>query len=279
MSSLQFYKMEGAGNDFVVFDNRDAGLSLEEIIAVTPDLCDRRFGIGADGVLVLEAPQKEDVDYTMIYRNADGSDAGMCGNGSRCLAMFAAHHGFGNKQIFNVHDAIYTAEVDKIEQEVSVSFPDVMAPKKLQIDKKKYLQVYTGTEHIVSFEELDRLEEEESLVDEGRFIRTHPLLDPPGTNVNFVCIDEPQSIYLQTYERGVEDLTLACGTGALASAIGTHFIESGLEDIEIDEYEYTVNVKGGILTVSFRFDEESNTYTQLILAGPAHFVFQGTIDL
>jgi diaminopimelate epimerase len=271
--------MEGAGNDFIVFDNRDAGFSLDEIISFTPDLCDRKFGIGADGILVLEAPRIDDVDYTMIYRNADGSDAGMCGNGSRCLAMFAAHHGFSNKQTFNVHDAIYKAVVDKIEQEVSVSFPDVMAPKKLQIGKKKYLQVYTGTEHIVSFEDLDRLEEEDDLVDEGRFIRNHPVLNPPGTNVNFVCSDDPLSIFLQTYERGVEDLTLACGTGALASAIATHFIESGLEDIVIEDYEYTVNVKGGILKVSFRFDEETNTYTKLTLAGPAHFVFKGSIDI
>ena len=90
----------------------------------------------------------------------------------------------------------------------------------------------------------------------------------------FVCLDEPQNIYLQTYERGVEDLTLACGTGALASAIAAHFIEKG----DDEEYEYTVNVKGGILKVSFRFNEEANTYTNLILAGPAHFVFKGTID-
>ncbi|MBO6524581.1 MAG: diaminopimelate epimerase [Balneolaceae bacterium] len=274
MSTLKFYKMEGAGNDFVVIDNRDAGLSMEEIISLTPLICDRKFGVGADGVLILESAQIEDVDYTMIYRNADGSEAGMCGNGGRCLALYATHHGFQNNHKFNVHNAIYEATVDKIEHQVSISFPDVLAPKKLQINKKKYLQVYTGTEHIVSFEALDRLEDEEDLIAEGSFIRNHALLNPPGTNVNFACIDE-DTIYLQTYERGVEGLTLACGTGALASAIATHF----KEEPSGTDFEYPITVKGGTLSVSFQFDESKNMYTHLTLSGPAHFVFTGTIDL
>jgi len=274
MSMINFHKMEGAGNDFIVIDNRESGLSMDEIISITPKLCNRKFGIGADGLLVLELPQIESVDYTMIYRNADGTDAGMCGNGSRCLALFAAHHGFQNKQKFNVHDGIYEAEIDKIENQVRVLFPDAVAPKKLQINKKKYLQVYTGTEHVVSFEELERLEDEEDLIDEGSFIRNHPLLNPPGTNVNFVCIDDNESIYLQTFEKGVEGLTLACGTGALASAIATHFIqkEKGAD------FDYSIIVKGGTLGVSFKFDEKKNSYTQLILSGPANFVFTGSIN-
>lgn len=275
MMELQFYKMEGAGNDFVVIDNRELGLSLEEIISVTPQLCDRKFGVGADGLLSLEKPSLANVDYTMLYRNADGSDAGMCGNGSRCLALFAAKQGFNEKQAFNVHDAVYEAVVDAIEEQVSVSFPDVIAPKKLQINKKNYLQVYTGTEHIVSFEELDQLEQEEELVEEGSFIRNHPILNPPGTNVNFVCPNEDASMYLQTYERGVEDLTLACGTGAIASAIGTHFIE----DRGDGEFTFEVIVKGGTLSVQFSFDESTNSYTNIKLIGPAHFVYSGTIIL
>lgn len=274
MSLIVFHKMEGTGNDFVVLDNRELGLSMDEIIIATPKLCERKFGIGADGLLVLEPAQIEGVDYTMIYRNADGSDAGMCGNGSRCLAFFAAHHGFSNTQTFNVHEKIYDAIVDKIEHEVSISFPDVLAPKKLLINKKKYLQVYTGTEHIVSFEELERLEDEEDIILEGREIRNHPLLNPPGTNVNFVCEDEPSKIYLQTYERGVENLTLACGTGALASAISTHFLKK-----ENGDFKYEVIVKGGTLSVSFSYDDESNIYSNLVLAGPAYSVFTGSIDV
>lgn len=275
MSELTFHKMEGAGNDFVVIDNREAGLTMDEIVAISPKLCDRKFGIGADGILILEHPQVNNVDFTMIYRNADGSDAGMCGNGGRCLALYAAHHGFESKLTFNVHDAIYKAEVDKIEHRVSIGFPDVIPPKKLQINKKKYLQVYTGTEHIVSFEEPERLEDEEDLIAEGYFVRNHALLNPPGTNVNFVCIDDEDFIFLQTYERGVEGLTLACGTGALASAIATHFIE----ETPGEDFTYTVSVKGGTLAVSFRFDSNRNVYTHLILSGPAHFVFSGSIDL
>tara|TARA_R110000868_G_scaffold37111_4_gene131340 strand:+ start:23308 stop:24135 length:828 start_codon:yes stop_codon:yes gene_type:complete len=275
MSTLNFHKMEGAGNDFVIIDNRESGLSIDEIISITPTLCDRKFGVGADGLLVLEPAQIDGVDYTMIYRNADGSDAGMCGNGSRCLALFAANNGFGNKQRFNVHDGIYEAEVGKIEHQVSVLFPDALAPKKLQINKKKYLQVYTGTEHIVSFEELDRLEDENNLIEEGVFVRNHPLLNPPGSNVNFVCIDDDTSLYLQTFEKGVEDLTLACGTGALASAIATHF-DQGKKGTD---FEYSITVKGGTLEVSFKFDEDANIYTHLILSGPAHFVFKGSISI
>ncbi len=275
MMELSFYKMEGAGNDFVVIDNRTLGLSLNEIVSITPQLCDRKFGVGADGLLALEQPTLPNVDYTMLYRNADGSDAGMCGNGSRCLAYFALKQGFSNEQKFNVHDAIYEAIVDPKKEQVSVSFPDVIAPKKLQINKKNYLQVYTGTEHIVSFEKLEQLEEEEELVHEGSFIRNHPILNPPGTNVNFVCPNEDASLYLQTYERGVEDLTLACGTGAIASAIGTHFMDGA----DNGEFTFEVIVKGGTLSVQFSFDNSTNTYSKIKLIGPARFVYSGTIIL
>lgn len=274
MSVIEFHKMEGAGNDFVVLDNRKLKFSNEEIIKVAPKLCDRKFGIGADGLLVLESAKLDEVDYTMIYRNADGSDAGMCGNGSRCLALFAAHNGYGTTQTFNVHDAIYKAEVNLKEQNIDVSFPNVIPPKKLSINKKKYLQVYSGTEHIVSFEDNDRLDEEEELVVEGSLIRNHPLLNPPGTNVNFVCRENEHSIFLQTYERGVEGLTLACGTGAIASAISTHFLTKKGGDFKFDVF-----VKGGDLSVSFHFDEKLNMYSNIVLGGPANFVFSGSIDV
>lgn len=275
MSLLKFYKMEGVGNDFVVLDNREMGLSLDEIISITPRLTDRKFGVGADGLLVLERAQIEGVDYTMIYRNADGSNAGMCGNGSRCLALFAAHHGFGNSQKFNVHDAIYQAEVDKIEHSVRVLFPDVKAPEWIEIEGKKFLQIYTGTEHVVTFEQKEMLSQEDQLVLLGRETREHPALNPPGSNVNFVCIDSEDTISLQTYERGVENLTLACGTGAMASAISAHY---NAEDSVLDS-EFTVEVKGGTLKVSFIYDSDTQTYTNLKLIGPANFVFEGSLKI
>ena len=275
MTGIKFYKMEGAGNDFVIIDNRKTQFSLDEIIAFTPKLCDRRFGIGADGLIALENPQIDKVDYTMLYRNADGSDAGMCGNGSRCLALFATTHGFGTSLTFNVHDSIYSAEVDLNEQIVAVSFPDVQSPDSIQVKGNDLIQVYTGTEHVVKFVAANQLEDEELLIREGSEIRYDKSLNPPGTNVNFVCSRDNQSIELQTYERGVENLTLACGTGAIASAIATHFVLKP----EGKLFNYSIKVKGGMLHVPFTFDEANAMYLNVKLVGAATFVFEGKIDV
>jgi len=275
MTGIKFYKMEGAGNDFVVIDNRELEFSLEEIIAFTPKLCDRKFGIGADGLIALENPQIDAVDYTMLYRNADGSDAGMCGNGSRCLALFAASHGFDTSQTFNVHDSIYKANVDIKAQTVSVSFPDVESPHNIELNGSDLVKIYTGTEHVVQFVTANQLEDEKVLVQDGASIRYNDLLNPPGTNVNFVCSKDEQLIELQTYERGVEGLTLACGTGAIASAIATHFVLKP----QGNSFEYTIKVKGGTLRVPFTFDKETINYKNIKLIGPAAFVFEGKIDV
>lgn len=276
MKNIDFYKMEGAGNDFVVFDNRTYQLTLEKIISLTPILCNRRFGIGADGLLVLQNPEMTDADYTMIYRNADGSDAGMCGNGSRCLALFAKHNGFGNSQTFNVHDAVYKATVDNTEHQVSVTFPDVNLPNNIELNGSSFIQVYSGTEHVVTFVDEDLLTDDEALFTNGRQIRNHELINPPGTNVNFIYSKSENTLDLQTYERGVEDLTLACGTGSIASAIADHF---NTKNKEIGSYHYKVHVKGGLLEVSFEYNADENLYTNIELKGPATFVYQGTIDV
>lgn len=276
MREITFYKMQGAGNDFVVIDNRHLQFTMKEIIDFTPELCDRRFGIGADGLMALESPQIDGVDYTMIYRNADGSDAGMCGNGSRCLALFAAHHGFGVDQTFNVHKAIYNAEVNLQNNSVSVGFPDVSEPGNIQIENYQLIQVYTGTEHVVDFVDDDQLKIESELITVGSMLRNHDSLNPPGSNVNFVCKKEETKIELQTYERGVEGLTLACGTGAIASAIATHYSSN---EKESKNFDYMISVKGGTLNVSFNYDTENKTYKNIRLAGPANFVFEGKINV
>lgn len=274
MKDIKFHKMQGAGNDFVVLDNRKYGFSLDEIIRFTPKMCDRKFGIGGDGILVLQPAQKTEVDYTMIYRNADGSDAGMCGNGARCLVMFAFGNGFNSTQTFNVHDNVYEAEVHQ-DGSVSVHFPVHVQPQKITLDGIELVQADAATEHLVAFLEEDELENEEKLIQTGRSLRQHKKVNPPGVNVNFVHCSDSNSIALQTYERGVENLTLACGTGALASAIAAHYHQQGKEE----HATYTVNVKGGTLKASFDFNSQTNTYHQLILTGPAHFVFEGTYAL
>ncbi|MFA5669279.1 MAG: diaminopimelate epimerase [Balneolaceae bacterium] len=275
MATISFTKMEGAGNDFIVIDNRAGLFTLAEIIEFTPKLCHRKFGIGADGILVLDNAQLPEVDYTMTYRNADGSDAGMCGNGSRCLALYAFVKGFNAKQLFNVHDKIYSALVNEAESTVKVSFPAVKAPKSLSILAQNYTQVYTGTEHLVQFVEKDILENEKLLFERGHSLRWHPELNPPGTNVNFVWATSDSHIHLETYERGVENLTLACGTGAIASAIATHHNKN----LAGGWFDFQISVKGGDLKVSFEYDASSSEYNNVSLGGPAHFVFEGTIDV
>ncbi len=137
------------------------------------------------------------------------------------------------------------------------------------------VQADAATEHLITFLPEADLEDEEELVKLGRSLRYHEEMNPPGTNINFVHCSDGNTISLQTYERGVEDLTLACGTGALASAIAAHFHQQRKEKHTL----YTINVKGGTLKASFDFDSQTNTYHQLILTGPAHFVFEGIYSL
>jgi diaminopimelate epimerase len=272
MPEVHFFKMQGAGNDFIVIDNFHYGLKLQQIIDAAPRLCNRRFGIGADGIMLLEKPQKPSVDFTMVYRNADGSDAGMCGNGSRCLAVFAARKGLGKKLRFNVHDATYEAEVDGDYAEIS--FPDVEAPIPVQSGDYQLLQVYTGTEHVVLLSEKQLLEDEEELHRRGIEIRTDSQFLPNGTNVNFLYRRHHDELKLQTFEKGVEGLTLACGTGAIASAVAAHHA------YEKDRHqEYKIKVKGGNLRVSFNFDAKKNRYRKVVLKGPASIVFDGHVQI
>ncbi|MFP8488028.1 diaminopimelate epimerase [Gracilimonas sp. Q87] len=274
MHKISFHKMEGAGNDFVVIDNRNYSLTLEDIIQFTPKLCDRKFGIGADGILVLQPPLRDDVDYTMIYRNADGSDAGMCGNGARCLSMFAFYFGFGSSQTFNVHDNVYESEIHS-DDSVSIHFPVHVQIEEVKVDELSFIKADAGTEHLIHFVEKEHLDNDEDLIETGRKTRYHESIDPPGTNVNFVHCDDSKQISLQTYERGVENLTLACGTGALASAIAAHHRQGKSEK----HSEFDIHVRGGRLKASFDFDPNAATYHQLILSGPANFVFKGSITV
>ncbi|MDP4291552.1 MAG: diaminopimelate epimerase [Bacteroidota bacterium] len=256
----QFYKYEGCGNDFIIFDERTDSLNLTESQIAT--LCDRRFGVGADGLLSLR--KHPEFDFQMVYYNADGSRATMCGNGARCLSAFAHTMGAMNeKGKFIADDGPHTAEIQWIEDtvtQVSISMKNA-TPQEVSED---HIFINTGTPHYVLFvEDIETAD----VVTVGRNIRYKPQFSPVGTNVNFVQI-KPDGIIVRTYEKGVEDETLACGTGVTASAMAAS-LRTGKTDFE-------VKARGGILHVSF--DKSENTFTNVVLTGPARQVYTGRFD-
>lgn len=280
MSTLPFYKMQATGNDFVVLNALELGLGLNDIIELTPKLCDRRYGVGGDGVLALSKSKYAEAEYEMIYRNSDGSDAGMCGNGSRCLALFA-HEMTDVSPVhrFHVKKYIYRARLTG-ERSVEVSFPFEPEVKSRNtpissISEQMY-QTYPGTEHIVMLPiSAADMQNRNRLIEEGARLRNHNEFHPKGTNVNFVMPLEEEQISLRTYERGVEGLTLACGTGAIASALTWHTHQSSYKN----ENHYKVDCDGGQLQVKFNYNSDKKRYSHILLEGPAHFVFNGQIDV
>jgi diaminopimelate epimerase len=271
VTSISFTKMQGAGNDFVVIDNRSQQLSKQDIINLTPKICARKYGVGSDGLLALLPPAVENSDYTMFFRNPDGSDAGMCGNGGRCIALFAHSLGFDPKHHFSVHGQRYRAEV-KNSGDIGISFPITASVKEMTINDQKLYAINTGTEHVVMPVDENKLQNEKHLYKTGQHLRYHQQFKPQGTNVNFICGLNKSTVKLQTYERGVEDLTLACGTGAIASALIWHYMQNTKEV----SGTYEVETKGGTLKVYYTYDPESKHYKNIKLEGPAHFVFEGT---
>lgn len=265
--------MQGAGNDFILFDNRSLKLSEEKIAELAPALCNRKFGVGSDGIIALEFDETKKADLVMLYKNPDGSDAGMCGNGARCFAAFAVTIGSPREFTFRVHDKVYNAEVNS--RDVVIHFPLETEVKEQTVAKEAVLNVYTNTEHIVCPVQNNDLDDEASLVSKGRYLREHPEFQPAGTNVNFIAGTASDRLSLQTYERGVENLTLACGTGAIASALAWH----SLQQANGGSHEYEIKVRGGKLHVLFTFDEEKKIYHNIKLRGPAAFVFEGQFYL
>lgn len=261
--------MHGAGNDFVLFDNRTLKLSEEELAQLAPAICNRKFGVGSDGIIALQFDETKKADLVMLYKNPDGSDAGMCGNGARCFSAFAETLGSPKKFTFRVHDKVYKANVK--EQSIVIDFPLETSVQELTVADEALLNVYTNTEHVVCTVQQNELDNEQTLIHQGRFLRNHPDFQPIGTNVNFISGTDNETLNLQTYERGVENLTLACGTGAIASALAWHHLQQAKDG----NFKYHVQVKGGTLLVHFSFNKKSGTYTNIKLEGPATFVFEG----
>lgn len=271
---VDFTKMTGAGNDFVVIDNRAKRIKAGSTVAKL--LCDRRWGIGADGLLLLEKSRR--ASYRMMYYNADGSYGGMCGNGGRCIALFAFSNRIaGRTHEFEALNHVYAARLGK--NEVVLTMKD---PRKLRIgyeillDSGKLIinSINTGSPHVVV--PVDNLPGGVSLRDVdvlgmGRKLRFDPHFSPGGTNVNFIERTGRNSIHIRTYERGVEDETLACGTGSIASAIVAARLWNLKSPVEV--------VPKSKMPLRIVFDNKDGMVSQIQLAGPASVVYTGTIEL
>lgn len=260
---IKFYKYQGAGNDFVIIDDRQASfdVSNNELVKF---LCDRKFGIGADGLMLLRDSQ--DYDFEMVYFNADGKEGSMCGNGGRCIVAFAfAQRIIKESCKFIAVDGEHSASIimHKDQQWVSLEMIDVN-----HIEQGEgFCYLDTGSPHYVKVvEDLS----EYDVVENGRNIRNNERFKKEGTNVNFIELKDDNSLSIRTYERGVENETLACGTGVTAAVLSAHC--TGVSDAK----EVNVEALGGELKVTFELD--GSTYTDVFLQGPAKFVFKGSID-
>lgn len=265
--------MHGAGNDFVIFDNRTIRLTDQQLTELAPAICNRRYGVGADGLIALQFDETKQADLVMLYKNPDGSDAGMCGNGARCFAAFAVSLGSPERFQFRVHTNIYKA--DTTQGNIQIKFPLETSVIEQTVDGEPVLNIYTNTEHIVCCVQTSELEKEQTLINRGRLLRTHASFHPVGTNVNFIAGTDKRELRIQTYERGVEGLTLACGTGAIASALGWHHLQLAKDG----SFIYDVHVKGGILKVHFTFNAKTKVYHHITLEGFAEYVFNGEFYL
>jgi len=259
--NVHFSKYHGAGNDFIMVDGREQNPALftENVIRI---LCDRHFGIGADGLIILLADPES--DFRMIYFNADGREGTMCGNGGRCITAFARRLGIiGDHALFSGIDGLHESWL--LGDIIKLKMQDVNDFQKLE---DGYL-LDTGSPHFVKFvSNTDNLD----VANVGRAIRHEARFGPGGVNVNFVqLLAESGSIKVRTFERGVEAETLSCGTGVTASAISS-FLESGA-----GETTYRIETIGGMLEVSFS-KEGQNGFSEIFLSGPAEHVFDGTID-
>jgi diaminopimelate epimerase len=271
---LHFTKMQATGNDFVVVDNRDGRLDMDTMVRITPQLCHRTMGVGADGTLFL--CRSESSDFKMVYRNADGSDAGMCGNGGRAISLFASSLGMGDEFRFEVHGVHYTSKV--YGNHVELSFEGLTCMPRLHhtADGTIY-EIFTGTEHIVLPVSDSVHDDLEFIRSKGRSLRNSELFAPKGTNVNFCTFKPGGRTILSTYERGVEDRTLACGTGSIATAIVDAHLNKSMNDIV--NFTSEIQSNGGILHVSFKRNPSTGVYHDIRLSGEAEMVFKGQMDV
>ncbi|CAN5538827.1 diaminopimelate epimerase [soil metagenome] len=269
MPKVHFTKMNGAGNDFVILDNRAGELQLT--VVQISRLCDRHRGVGADGVLVVEAAANG-ADFRMRYYNADGGEAEMCGNGARCFARFASQVAAPLEQLsFETPAGVIAATLAGEGVTLQMSEPKDL---RLHIDVAALGQTFrghyldSGVPHVVI--PVDAIATV-NVREVGSAVRHHAEFAPRGANVNFLERRGPQQIAIRTYERGVEDETLACGTGVVASALILAATEGAASPIR-------VLVKGGD-ELEVGFDRNGDQFSHVTLTGPADFVFEGSVEL
>lgn len=259
--NFEFEKYQGAGNDFIILDDRKADFPDQEVVFIK-NLCDRHFGIGADGLILVR--DSDQADFKMLYFNSDGRPSSLCGNGSRCVYAFANKFGIvGSEGVFETSDGLHRATIDS-EGSVCLDMADV-----IQIEKRgSAIFLDTGSPHHV---ECVAKVASVNVQEQGAAIRYGAHYFDVGSNVNFVEKVSPEKFKLRTYERGVEGETLACGTGAVAAAIGVHYLK--LTSINI----VNIDTLGGILEVSFT--SHDGQYKNIQLKGSATFVFSGNFSL
>ena len=265
---LRFFKYQGAGNDFIIVDGRKQEIQLSE--QQINFLCNRRLGIGADGLMILgNAPE---VDFSMRYYNANGREGSMCGNGGRCLVAYAAAGQLGS-YVFSAVDGVHHAQV------ISRNGPEALVCLGMNnVDtvssyEKDGFYLDTGSPHLVFFDtDVGKLD----VTDRGAFWRHHPDFAPQGTNVNFAEFESKGKLFVRTFERGVEAETLACGTGVTAAAIAA-YTRTAAKQIKLFEetLSYAIRTPGGQLQVSFK--TLAMRFYDVQLTGPATFVFEGEI--
>lgn len=260
---VHFSKYHGTGNDFVMIDGRQLGSSLFDT-KVIRQLCDRRFGIGGDGLIILK--ESKLYDFTMHYYNADGREGTMCGNGGRCITAFAKSLGIcGTHTSFEGIDGVHEASILS-SGEIRLRLVDVSGIDQLA---DGYL-LNTGSPHFVHF--VNNIEQI-AVETEGKVIRHQERFGAGGVNVNFVELTSiSDQISVRTFERGVEGETWSCGTGVTAAAITACFHSRS------DNLSYLVKTRGGELKVSFKSQKDQH-YTEIYLTGPASHVYDGTIDI
>jgi diaminopimelate epimerase len=265
---IEFYKMSGSGNDFIIIDNRDLSLNVGDLPTFARRICARKISVGADGLLLIE-PSKS-VDFKWRFFNSDGSIAEMCGNAARCVARYACLKGIaGKKMSFETIAGVINADVKGDVVKVKLTDPSpVNAEIKIEADGQKLIldSIDTGVPHAIVFvDDLDNCD----VYNRGRQVRYHEYFAPRGTNADFATVINRHKIRLRTYERGVENETLACGTGMVAASLAAaqrNLVESPVE----------VSVRSGE-TLRVYFKNKNGLWREIYLEGKVKIVYQGLL--